>query len=384
MLRKEPAREGRPPAKRIVVNDAGVIDLPYLVLTLILLAIGLVMLFSASFPSAYHDFDGNSAAIFLRQAVFALVGLGVMYAVSRVPYTWYMKFSGPIYLSAVVLLVAVFLFGLVGGGAKRWLNLGIFSFQPSEIAKVALIIFVSAVMTRRRERIKSDSTFFVCFCALGLIAFLLIIEPHFSATIIVCVLCFVMLLIGGASRKWICIIGGTGAALILMLILSGGYTSDRLSAWTDPFSYASDEGYQVVQSLYSIGSGGWLGLGFGMSRQKYQYLPEEHNDYIFAIICEELGFVGAILILVLFTLLILRGFWIAIHCRDRFSMLMASGLTTLLALQIIFNIAVVTNSLPSTGISLPLFSYGGTAVIMQLAQTGMMLNISRSITQSPK
>ncbi len=379
MFGKKPAKSEALPKERIIENDAGVIDLPYLVLTLILMAIGLVMLFSASFPSSYNE-TGNSATFFLRQAFYGGVGLVGMFLVSRVPYEWYYKFSKVLYLIAVGLLVAVFLFGLVGGGAQRWLNFGFFSFQPSEVAKIALIISVASILSRNRNRIKSTRTFFSCVVALGIIAVLLIIEPHFSATIIVCLLCFIMMAIGGVNWGWFAGIGIAGALAILVLLLFGGYTSDRLMAWQDPFAYASDEGYQIVQSLYSIGSGGWLGLGFGMSRQKYEYLPEEHNDYIFAIVCEELGLIGALLILILFALLILRGFWIALHCKDRFSMLLASGLSTLFAIQVILNIAVVTNLLPSTGISMPFFSYGGTALIVQLAQAGMMLNISRSIT----
>ncbi len=383
MFRKKSAKKEEAPSQKIIENDAGVIDLPFLILTLILLAVGLVMLFSASFPSAYNE-TGNSASYFTSQAIFAALGLGAMYFISRVPYLWYLKFSKIIYLVSAALLAAVIFFGLVGGGARRWLNLGFLSFQPSEIAKVALIISMASILTRKRQEIKSTKTFFSCAVALGIIAVLLILEPHFSATIIVCLLCFVMMAVAGVNWGWFAAVGAAGATAILGLLLFGGYTSDRLTAWQDPFADASGKGYQIVQSLYSIGSGGWLGLGFGMSRQKYQYLPEEHNDYIFAIVCEELGFVGAILIVILFALLILRGFWIALHCRDRFSMLLATGLMTLFALQVMLNIAVVTNLLPSTGISLPFFSYGGTALVMQLAQFGIMLNISRSITQSYK
>ena len=370
-------------AKQNKAAKLGRIDITFLSFVLILLTIGLVMLFSASFPSAYNE-TGNSASYFTSQAIFAVLGIAAMYFVSRVPYQWYMKFSKIIYLIALGLLVAVALFGLVGGGAQRWLNIGFLSFQPSEIAKVALIISMASILTRHRKRIKSFRTFMACGVALFLVAFFLILEPHFSATIIVCLLCFIMMALGGVNWGYFAVVGGIGAAAILALLLFGGYTSDRIMAWLDPFSYASDEGYQIVQSLYSIGSGGWLGLGFGMSRQKYDYLPEEHNDYIFAIVCEELGYIGALLILLLFALLIFRGFWIALHSQDRFSMLLASGLTSLFALQVLLNIAVVTNLLPSTGISMPFFSYGGTALVMQLAQSGIMLNISRSITQGPK
>ena len=381
MFWKKPAKKEEKPSERIIENDAGVIDLPYLILTLILVAVGLVMLFSASFPSAYNK-TGNSASYFTSQAVFAGLGIGAMYVISRFPYAWYFKFSKVLYFVSVLLLLAVYLFGLVGGGAQRWLRLGFFSFQPSEVAKVTLIISMASILTRYRSRIKSTQTFFACAGALGIVAILLILEPHFSATIIVCLLCFVMMAIGGVNWGWFAIVGAVGAVGILSLLLFGGYTSERIMAWQDPFAFASDEGYQIVQSLYSIGSGGWMGLGFGMSRQKYEYLPEEHNDYIFAIVCEELGLIGALLIVLLFALLIFRGFWIALHCRDRFSMLVAAGLTTLFALQVMLNIAVVTNLLPSTGISMPFFSYGGTALLVQLGQAGIMLNISRSIVQS--
>lgn len=383
MFWKKSAKKEAPSSEAVIENDIGVIDLPYLVLTLILMGVGLVMLFSASFPSAYNE-TGNSASYFTSQAIFAALGVVAMYFISRVPYRWYFRFSKIIYFAALGLLIAVALFGLAGGGAQRWLNIGFLSFQPSELAKVALIISMASILTRYRSHIKSLRTFSACAVALLLVAVLLILEPHFSATIIVCLLCFIMMALGGVNLAYLITIGIVGAAAILLLLLFGGYTSDRLMAWQDPFAYASDEGYQIVQSLYSIGSGGWLGLGFGMSRQKYQYLPEEHNDYIFAIVCEELGYVGALLILLLFAFLICRGFWIAIHCRDRFAMLMASGLTTLFALQVMLNIAVVTNFLPSTGISMPFFSYGGTALVVQLAQSGIMLNISRSITQVPK
>ena len=382
MFRKKKKEPQAEQLDNVTVSDAGVIDLPYLVLTLILMSVGLVMLFSASFPSAYQE-SKNSASYFISQAIFAAIGIGVMFALSRVPYEWYEKLSTWIYLAAIALLLAVAGFGLVGGGAKRWLNLGLFSFQPSELAKVALIIFLATMLTRYKDNIKSGRAFLVCVGALALVAGLLILEPHFSATIIVCIISFIMMALGGVNWGYLIAIGVVGAAGIIAMLLFGGYTSARIMAWRDPFAYASDEGYQIVQSLYSIGSGGWLGLGFGMSRQKYGYLPEEHNDYIFSIVCEELGFVGALMILLLFALLIFRGFWIAMHSRDRFAMLLGAGLTTLLAVQVVLNIAVVTNLLPSTGISMPFFSYGGTALVMQLAQSGIMLNISRSI-RSPE
>lgn len=362
-----------------VETDLGTMDLPYLLLTLLLVAVGLVVLFSASYARAYYV-TGNSASYFTSQLVFALLGIGVMLVVSRVPYEWYRNMSRLIYFIAVGLLVAVKLVGTNVNGATRWISLGFVQFQPSELAKFALIVSLSAIMTRQKERIKSVRTFAACAGALAIVAALLIVEPHFSATIIVAALCFCLMLIGGINRKYLTIVAAVGVAGLLFLLLAGGYTSDRITAWRNPEADPLDTGLQILQSEYAIGSGGLLGLGFGKGRQKYLYLPEEHNDYIFAIACEELGFLGAIGILALFSLLILRGFWIALHARDRFSMLLGTGLTTLLALQVILNVAVVTNLLPSTGISLPFFSSGGTALIMQLAECGIMLSISQSIS----
>lgn len=369
--------------ERVIENDRGVMDLPYLLLTMLLVIIGLIMLFSASFARAYY-ITGNSASYFTSQAIFGVLGIGAMYAMSRVPYEWYFKLSRLIYGVTILLLLAVLLVGTEVNGATRWINLGFTQLQPSEIAKLSLIISLSVLMTRNQKDIKSTRTFLACAGALAIIALLLIAEPHFSATIIIALLWFCMMTIGGTNRKYLGIIVAVGAAGLLFLLLSGGYTSARITAWRNPEADPLDSGLQILQSEYAIGSGGLLGLGFGKSRQKYLYLPEEHNDYIFAITCEELGFIGAVGILILFALLIIRGYWIAMHARDRFSMLLAAGLTTLLAIQVILNVAVVTNLLPATGISLPFFSSGGTALIMQLAESGIMLNISRSISHSPK
>lgn len=369
--------------ERVLENDRGVMDLPYLLLTLLLTAVGLIMLFSASYARAYYV-TGNSASYFVSQLIFALIGIAAMYGMSRVPYEWYRKFSRPLYAAAILLLLAVLLIGTKVNGARRWINLGFTNFQPSEIAKFALIVMLSVLMTSNQKDIKAPRTFWVCAAALVMIAVLLIMEPHFSATIIVAALAFCMMAIGGINRKYLGIVAALGAAALLFLLLSGGYTSERITAWRNPEADPLDSGLQILQSEYAIGSGGLLGLGFGMGRQKYLYLPEEHNDYIFAIVCEELGFIGAVGILILFALLIIRGYWIAMHARDRFSMLLAAGLTTLLALQVFLNVAVVTNLIPSTGISLPFFSSGGTALIMQLAENGIMLNISRSISRNPK
>lgn len=374
--KKETARgkDGLPHARE---SELGLLDQPYLILTLLLTIIGLVMLLSASYARAYYE-TGNAAGVFLRQLAFAVVGVGVLWFISRVPYEWYQRFCIPIFLVGALFLVLVLLFGSKAGGAKRWLNLG-FSFQPSELAKFSLIVILAQMIHVYRDGMKQFKTLLL-ICAPALIYVLLLVaEPHFSATIILLCITLVMLLLGGGNRKWL--LGGTilGGGALLGLLLIVGYTDARFDAWLHPEENALTSGLQVLQSLYAIGSGGLLGLGFGQSRQKYLYLPEEHNDYIFAIVCEELGLLGALFILLLFALLIIRGFWIAIHARDRFSMLLAAGLTTLLALQVILNVAVVTNLLPATGISLPFFSYGGTALIMQMIECGVVLNISRSI-----
>ncbi len=369
--------------RKTTKSDLGAIDLPYFFLTLLLVAVGLIVLLSASYARAYHV-TGNSASYFTSQSVFALMGIAVLLFVSRVPYDWYRKFYRLIYAVTVLLLVAVLLVGTNVNGATRWISLGFTQFQPSEIAKFSLIVTLSVIMSRYRDEIKSLRVFFLCAGSLVLIAVLLILEPHFSATIIIASLCFCMMAVGGVNWKYLGIVMALGGAGLLALLLTGGYTSERITAWLAPESDPLDSGLQILQSEYAIGSGGLLGLGLGRGRQKYLYLPEEHNDYIFAIACEELGFVGAVAILLLFALLILRGYWIAIHARDRFSMLLGTGLTTLLALQVLLNVAVVTNLLPATGISLPFFSSGGTALIMQLAECGIVLNISRSISQRAK
>ena len=369
--------------RKTTKSDLGAIDLPYFFLTLLLVAVGLIVLLSASYARAYHV-TGNSASYFTSQSVFALMGIAVLLLVSRVPYDWYRKFYRLIYAVTVLLLVAVLLVGTNVNGATRWISLGFTQFQPSEIAKFSLIVTLSVIMSRYRDEIKSLRVFFLCAGSLVLIAALLILEPHFSATIIIASLCFCMMAVGGVNWKYLGIVMALGGAGLLLLLLTGGYTSERITAWLDPESDPLDSGLQILQSEYAIGSGGLLGLGLGRGRQKYLYLPEEHNDYIFAIACEELGFLGAAAILLLFALLILRGYWIAIHARDRFSMLLGTGLTTLLALQVLLNVAVVTNLLPATGISLPFFSSGGTALIMQLAECGIVLNISRSISQRAK
>ena len=365
------------------VRRAGM-DISFLALVMILLTVGVTMVLSASFARAYYDpggvTGGKPAYYFVRQLVFAAAGVAAMLVCSRLPPGFYRRFSMPLLAAAVLLLALVPLIGTNANGAKRWIGLGAFTVQPSEIAKIAVILSFSSMICARRGRMTSFRHGILPFAAvLAAIVGLLVLEPHFSASVIIVAIGGAMLFLGGARLAWFiaaAIAAGGGIAVLLTLF---PYASSRITTWRDPFASTSDEGYQIVQSLYSIGSGGLTGLGLGQSRQKYLYLPEEHNDFIFSVVCEELGFIGAALILTLFALLIIRGYWIALHSRDRYGFLAAAGITTLLALQVILNVAVVTNLVPCTGISLPFFSYGGTALLMQLAEMGIVLSISRDI-----
>ena len=364
----------------------GPVDIPFLLLTLLLLGIGVVMVLSASYASAYYDVKkitgGNATYFFTRQLAFAVAGVGAMYIVSRLPMRFFRRISGLTMLIALVLLLAVLVVGHVSGGGRRWLYLGGVSIQPSEIAKIAVILYFATLICRSGNYMGTFRYGILPFVLiLAVIVGLLVMEPHFSASIIILLLGAVMMFVGG-TRLVVFILGLiAGGGLFAAMLLASNYASSRITTWRDPFSDTSDAGWQIVQSLYAVGSGGLFGLGLGQSRQKYLYLPEEHNDFIFSIICEELGLIGALLILALFALLIIRGYWIAMHSRDRYSFLVVTGVSSLLAIQVFLNVAVCTNLIPCTGISLPFFSYGGTALLMQLAEMGIILSASRDIPE---
>lgn len=362
----------------------GPVDVPFLLLTLLLLGIGVIMVLSASYASAYYDLanetGGNATYYFARQLLFAALGVAGMLLASRVPMQIYRRFSFLVLGIALLLLVAVLIIGSTGGGGKRWILIGPLSVQPSEIAKIGVILAFATLICRYKNLMGTFKYGVLPFVAvLGIIVALLFLEPHLSASIIIIAIGAIMMFIGGARLFWF--VGGLFAVggLFFVFITVKQYSSERISAWLAPFDDPSDTGYQIVQSLYAIGSGGLFGLGLGQSRQKYLYLPEEHNDFIFSVISEELGFIGAGLILALFALLIVRGYWIAMHSRDRYSFLVCTGITSLLALQVILNVAVCTNLVPCTGISLPFFSYGGSALLMQLGEMGIILSVSRDI-----
>ena len=360
----------------------GKADTPFAVLTLLLLAIGVMMVLSASFARAYYDPDKKATYYFTRQFCFALSGCGIMYLASLIPISFFRRWALPSLGCALVLLLLVLAAGTEANGAKRWFSIAGISFQPSEIAKLAVILFDAQLICKYKGKMHSFAygVFPFALVAVSVVG-LLILEPHLSASIIILGVTAAMMFMGGTALKWFLILGSVAAAALGIMAFGMDYSSDRISAWLDPFADSSDTGYQIVQSLYSIGSGGLTGLGLGQSRQKNLYLPEEHNDFIFAVVCEELGFIGACAILILFALLILRGFWLAMHCRDRYSVLVCGGISSLLAIQVILNVAVVTNLVPCTGISLPFFSYGGTALWLQLGEMGIILSASRSVNE---
>ncbi len=359
----------------------GAIDVPFLLLTLIILTIGVIMVLSASFANAYYS--GKSPTYyFTHQLIFAASGLVLMYLASLLPTSFYKKWSPALLLISLIMLLLVPFIG-VGKedvGANRWFDFGFTTFQPSELAKLAVILMFARMICLYRNKMDTFLYGVVPFgVILALIVILLFLEPHISACVIILAVGAIMMFAGGTRIRYF----GVGLALVILAGIIAyfkfDYVASRINIWQHPESDPLDDGFQTLQSLYAIGSGGLLGLGFGQSRQKYLYLPEEHNDFIFSIVCEELGFIGAALILILFALLIVRGYWLAMHARDRFGALVTIGITSLLAIQVFLNIAVVTNFLPCTGISLPFFSYGGSALWIQLVEIGILLSISREI-----
>ena len=354
-------------------------DPVFLILLLVLLGIGLGMLYSASYAQSRYDTGYSIGTRYLqKQAACALLGLGAMWILSRVPTEVWYTMAWPLYGVSIALLLMVLLFGQSVNGARRWISIGGLQFQPSEIAKFTMILGLSRLI---REFGPSARKF--RYGVLGFGAALLgvlvplALEKHLSAIMLMGMVAVVMMFIAGTHPKWLLAGAGFAVAFLVVYISFMGYAGDRVTAWLHPEADPSDTGYQILQSLYAIGSGGVLGLGLGRSRQKYLYLPFQYNDYIFAIVCEEVGLVGALLIIGLFAALILRGYWIALQAPDRFSTVLAAGLTTLIAVQTVLNLGVVTNLLPSTGIALPFFSYGGTALAVNLGEMGILLGISR-------
>lgn len=366
----------------------GEIDTPFLILVVILLVFGIIMMYSASYAWAIHD-DLEADYYFTRQLRFAALGLAAMliisspvfdYHILRHPLITYGFFAVTGVLMAVVLIM-----GRITGGAQRWLEVGdSFSFQPSELMKLALILLFAHMISANYKNIKTFRYGILPYVLiLGTVSAMMIAQPHLSGTIIICCIGLLMMFVGGVNMKYyapLCIVGAAAMALVMILLYQGGYdyVEERFESWLHTWEPQNrDIAWQTRNSLIAIGSGGLFGLGLGNSRQKFLYLPESQNDFVFSIVCEELGFVGAAVVIILFLMLVFRGFKIAENAPDKYGMLLATGLVIQIGIQALLNIAVVSNCIPNTGISLPFFSYGGTALVLQLAQMGIVLNISR-------
>ena len=380
LLAEERTARWDPPAPA-GLRAAGPVDLPFLVLVLALVAFGLVMLFSASYAVALYR-RGDPYAYIRPQLLYAALGLGAMWLASRVDYHLYHKLAWPVLGVSLALLAAV-LFMPEYNGCKRWLVIpGVGTLQPSEIAKFAVVLAFAHIISLNASRMGSFAVGVLPFgLVLGAVAVLMLLEPHLSGTLLILGIGAVLMFVGGTALRWFLLAGAgavaaVGAAVAVLPDLVP-YAASRLASWLDPFADPLGDGHQTIQSLYAIGSGGATGLGLGNSRQKHLFVPEPQNDFIFSIVCEELGFVGALAVIALFVLLLLRGVALAARAPDRFGGLLVVGFVVQVAMQAALNIAVVTNTIPNTGISLPFFSSGGTSLMMLLGEMGIVLSVSR-------
>ena len=369
--------------KSFKLFQKGKVDITFVSFLLILLVIGLFMLFSASYYYAANSatYNNNPYHFIVRQLTFAICGVAAMYVFSRIDYHIYRKLAWPIYGISILLLITVLILPPDTKGFHRWIFLGPVNFQPSEIAKFGVIVLFASLISVNYKRMEKFSFGIVLFTLLlGLVCFLVVIETHLSATVLIFCIGVALMIVGGIKLRWVGLAALGGAVMGAAAILSGvvDYGSGRIQNWIDPWQDARGGGYQVIQSLMAIGSGGFLGQGLGNSQQKYLWLPEPQNDFIFAIVCEELGFVGAVIIIALFAMLVWRGFVIAMRAPDKFGSLLSIGIIFQIGLQAALNVLVVTNSIPNTGISLPFFSYGGTSLLMLLAEMGIVMSVSRA------
>ena len=373
--------QSRAQIKRPRLVALGGFDLPFFLLVVALLTIGLVMLFSASYVYAMYNEKDGALHYIKRQLLFALIGIALMLIISKIDYHMLRVVAVPVILISIALLVIVLLMHPYLGKWHRWIYIGSFNFQPSEVAKFGLILFFAHLISINQKKMKTlRYGILPYFIIMGLVAALMLMEPHLSGTILILCIGVMMMIVGGASLKWFGIFAAAGIVLmgIFLFGFNGiSYVGERLVAWTNKDYQPMDARWQINQSLYAIGSGGFLGTGVGGSNQKYLYVSEPQNDFIFSIVAEELGFVGSLLIIILFALLVWRGFVIAMRSPDKFGALLALGLTFQVGLQAALNIAVVTDTVPNTGISLPFFSAGGTSLVMLLLQMGIVMSVSR-------
>lgn len=370
-------------------------SLSFFAYVMILLVVGLVMMSSASYAWAYSEY-GDGLYYAKNQAMNAGIGFIAMLFFMRfdyhnfknlqLPFFKKLNIAGIFYIGVAILLIAVLLVGNTEGGemgAKRWIDIGPINLQPSEVAKLALIVFFAYSMEKDGRKMNSFRTGIIKYSMLlGLYVLLIALERHISGIILIGTIAIAMILCGGANKRQFIILGVIALTSAVGYIFwqyntPGSYVQTRINAWMHPFEDVLGDSWQTANSLIAIGSGGLFGLGLGNSRQKYLYLPETKNDFVFPIVCEEIGFIGALAIIIVFFLLVVEGYSIAVRCKDRFGMLLAVGITTQIGIQTVLNLAVVSNLIPNTGISLPFFSYGGTALIMQLVEMGIMLNISQ-------
>lgn len=383
--RKASTKRGRRKINFSLLNIGKGIDMPFILLIFVLLAIGITMMFSASYPVAYYEI-GDSYYYLKRQLLFAAIGLVIMIAVSFVDYHYYHRFAAVILGVSYFALMLVLVLPSQEGGVHRWIGFGAFGIQASEISKFAIILFMAHWGSRYYDRMGTLKYGVLPGAAVFLsTAILLLFEPHYSCIVIIGILTVVMMFVSGIKIKWLAIGAGVLAALILLLWATGmlTYAMERMDGWGQALNEDLDRDmwnstWQTRNSLYAIGSGGLFGLGLGQSRQKYLYLPEPQNDFIFAIVCEELGLVGAVIILLIFALLVWRGVIISLRARDRFGKLLGIGLTSHIGLQVVLNILVITDWLPNTGISLPFFSYGGSSLLSLMFEMGVILSVSRT------
>ena len=369
------------------------VDFTLVITVLLLLSLGLVMVLSASSPTALQKYD-KSYYFFIRQLIFAVAGLFGMYFVSKIDYRIYQKFYKHAWILSAILLVLVLVIGTDSHGAKRWIGLGFITFQPSELVKFLMIIFYGGILVKDRDELgKFWKGLVKHVLFLAPIIGLLLLEPHVSTSMVIIITCCIMMIMAGCKfwqflMSGVIAVGGIGSIATVLYAASDAfkkqfqYIVTRFITFTDPWQDATGDGWQIIQSLYAIGSGGLFGAGLGESKQKYLYLSEPHNDFIFSVLAEELGFVGCILVFVLFAVFIWRGILIAMKAPDMFGSLVAVGITSLVGVQVIINVAVVTSSMPVTGMQLPFFSYGGTALFILLCEVGVLLSISRAGNKS--
>ena len=366
----------------------GGFDVTFFAAVLALMTIGLVMLFSASYPYAYQKYNGDSYYFFKRQLIFAVLGVIVMIVVSKINYKWVKIIEKPLFVVTIFLLVLVLFYHVNlddrSEDFKRWIPLGPITLQPSDIAKFSLVLTLSAYIGKYRKYMQR-LTYGVLFPGLiiGLFCVLIYLENHLSCTVLMFMIGITLMFCGGTRWQWfvggLCVVGAVAFVIIKNPDVLPSYQADRIRAWTDKTFQPLGLRWQTNNSLYAIGSGGFFGVGLGNSKQKYLYVSEPQNDFIFSIVCEELGFLGAMVILALFALLFWRGIKIAQRCDDKYAALVVIGIVSQVAIQTLFNVLVVTDTFPNTGIALPFFSYGGTALLMLCFEMGVVLSVSRKV-----